>query len=140
MAESRAVWSGGLAFEALQDGHRFVIDGGTEFGGRDLGPRPKNLLLTALAGCTGMDVVSILGKMRITEFALEVVVRGEPGTEHPIVFTSISVEYRFRGRDLPPEKLRRAVDLSRERYCGVSAMLSKAVEISHGIVILGPDD
>jgi putative redox protein len=139
MEESRAVWNGGMAFTVRQDGHGFILDGSGEFGGHDLGPRPKNLLLTALAGCTGMDVVSILGKMKITGFGLEVVVHGQLGEEHPVIFTSITIEYRFRGTDLPREKLERAVTLSQEKYCGVSAMLSRSSEISWAITMLGED-
>jgi putative redox protein len=136
MEESRAVWNGGLTFTVQQDGHGFILDGSREFGGLDLGPRPRNLLLTALAGCTGMDVVSILGKMKITGFGLEVVVHGEPRAEYPVIFTTITIEYRFRGSDLPREKLERAVTLSQEKYCGVSAMLSKSSEISWSITLL----
>lgn len=136
MAESRAVWNGDMDFTVDQDGHRFTIDGSEEFGGHDRGPRPKNLLLTALAGCTGMDVVSILGKMRLTGFGLEVRVRGELGEDHPVVFTAIAVEYRFTGRDLPLEKLERAVTLSQEKYCGVAAMLRGSARITHEITIL----
>jgi putative redox protein len=135
MAQSRAVWNGGLAFEVQQDGHDFIIDGSEEFGGHDLGPRPKNLLLTALAGCTGMDVVAILAKMKITDFGLEVNVRGELGNEHPMIFTTITIEYRFTGLNLSREKIERAVSLSREKYCGVSAMLSKSSDVSYTIIL-----
>jgi putative redox protein len=139
MAQSRAVWNGGLSFAVQQDGHEFIIDGSEEFGGHDLGPRPKNLLLTALAGCTGMDVVAILAKMNITGFGLEVVVHGQLGDEHPVIFTSITIEYRFTGPDLPRKKLERAVSLSQDKYCGVSAMLSKSSDVSWTITLLEED-
>ncbi len=132
---SRAEWLGGLTFAVEQDGHRFVIDGPEEFGGRDLGPRPKNLLLTALIGCTGMDVVSILDKMRVSGFELRLTADGELTPEHPVHFSSINVEFRFRGNDLPREKLEKAVNLSRERYCGVSRMLGEAAELSYRVVV-----
>jgi putative redox protein len=137
MPTVQATWENGLEFSVLQDGHRFTIDGSSEFGGRDLGPRPKNLLLSALAGCTGMDVVSILKKMKITDYTLTVEASGEYTQDHPKVFSSLSIRYLFRGDDLPRPKIERAVELSQEKYCGVSAMLRKTAEIGFEIVIEG---
>lgn len=135
MARSIAVWQGGLEFFIEQDNHTFTIDGSSEFGGRDKGPRPKNLLLTALIGCTGMDVVSILRKMKVEDFALTVSANGEYTEEHPRIFKFINIEYRFKGDNLPEKQIERAVSLSQDRYCGVSAILGKTVDLKHEIVI-----
>lgn len=131
-AEARFV--DGLCFQVEQDGHRFILDGTGEYGGRDLGPRPKNLLLSALIGCTGMDVVSVLRKMKVTGYSLRITAEAESSREHPVYFTSIRLRYQFGGDDLPDKKIRKAVDLSQERYCGVTYMLSKSSEIDYEIV------
>ena len=135
MSVSTAGWLGGLAFSVEQDGHQFIIDGSEKFGGEDRGPRPKNLLLTALIGCTGMDVVSILKKMKVENFTLTVSASGEYTEDHPRVFKFINIEYLFRGNKLPEKKIERAVLLSQDRYCGVSAMLRSSVQMNHNIVI-----
>ena len=106
-------------------------------GGRDLGPRPKALLLSGLGSCTAIDVVSILQKMRVPLEGLEVQVSAEVRDEHPRIYTGIHVKYLFRGKDLPLDKLERAVKLSEETYCGVSAMLRPAVPITSEIVVEG---
>jgi putative redox protein len=137
MPEVTAVWQDGLEFSVQQDGHEFTIDGSPEFGGHDRGPRPKNLLLSALAGCTGMDVVSILSKMRIEDYSLKILASGEYTDEHPKVFRTLHIEFVFAGADLPREKLERAVELSQEKYCGVSAMLRHTAEIDCTITVNG---
>lgn len=136
MPSIKADWKRGLEFSVLQDGHRLTIDGSPEFGGADLGPRPKNLLLTALACCTGMDVVSILRKMKVEDYRLTVEARGEYTEEHPKVFSELEVEFIFSGHDLPRDKIERAVSLSSERYCGVSAMLRHTVDIGCTITLV----
>ena len=128
-------WDSGLAFRVEQDGHHYLIDAGPDAGGRDLGPRPKALLLSGLGGCTAMDVVSILEKMRVKLDGLEVQVSAEAREEHPRIFTGIHVRYIFKGKDLPMDKLERAVKLSEDTYCGVSAMLRPAVPITSQIVV-----
>ncbi len=135
MTDSTAVWLGGLAFSVEQDNHKFIIDGSEEFGGKDRGPRPKNLLLTALIGCTGMDVVSILKKMKIENYSLTVSASGEYTEDHPRVFKFINIEYLFRGNELPEKKIERAVSLSQDRYCGVTAMFRDSFRLNHKIVI-----
>lgn len=126
-------YAGGLSFRISQDGHSFLLDGPREHGGSDAGPRPKNLLLSALVGCTGMDVVSILRKMKVTEFGLEIEATAQSSDDYPVHFTSIELVYRFRGRGLPRKKVERAVELSQNRYCGVSHMLSRAAELRYSI-------
>lgn len=129
-------WDSGLAFQVEQDGHRFMLDAGPESGGRDLGPRPKALLLSGLGACTAIDVVSILEKMRVKIDGLEVQVSAEVRDEHPRIYTGIHVRYIFKGHDLPMDKLERAVQLSEDTYCGVAAMLRPTVPITSEIVIV----
>jgi len=126
-----------MAFQAHLDGHRFMVDADSQFGGRDLGPKPKGLLLTALAGCTGMDVISILQKMRVAPTHFEVVVDGDLADEHPKKFTTIRTEYLFEGEGLPVDKLKKAVNLSEERYCGISATLRGNVKMETVIKVNG---
>lgn len=124
-----------MAFETELYGHKLTIDADTSNGGQDLGPRPKSLLLVSLAGCTGMDIVSILDKMRVELVDLHVKVEGELTEEHPKHFTSLHIIYEFWGKDLPMEKLEKAVSLSDERYCGVSATLKQGIPVTHEIVV-----
>jgi len=127
MKEGKVVWRSEMSFEGQLDGFTLTIDAAAEHGGRNRGPRPKGLLLLSLAGCTGMDVVAILSKMRVSIDGFEVVARGELASEHPKKFTEIVTSYHFWGEDLPEKKLRRAVQLSEESYCGVRATLAPAV-------------
>lgn len=128
-------WKGDMKFEAEVNGHRLTIDALTESGGHDEGPRPKNLMLLALAGCTGMDVVSILKKMRVELTSFDVDVIADMTEEHPKHYTHMHIRYIFSGHDLPMDKLQKAIDLSQERYCGVSFMYRKAMKITHEIII-----
>jgi putative redox protein len=137
MPMSTAVWQDGLEFSVSQDDHEFTLDGSAEFGGKDRGPRPKTLLLSALIGCTGMDVVSILEKMKVIDYGFTVRASGEYTEEHPKIFRHINVEYIFTGNDLPRNKIERAVSLSQDKYCGVSEMLRGKVELSYDIIIEG---
>jgi putative redox protein len=130
-----STWLGGMAFGTDLDGHQIIIDAAPEFGGADRGPRPKPLMLVALAGCTGIDVVSILQKMRIAVEGFKIIVKGYLTDEHPKEFVKIHLIYEFKGKGLPQEKLRRAVELSQERYCGVSATYKKALELTWEIKI-----
>lgn len=127
-------WQAGMAFTVELDDHTFTVDAKPEAGGAGLGPRPKGLLLSALGGCTGMDVVSILAKMRVPLEGFRVEVEAPLTEDHPRVYSSIHIRYVFKGRDLPMDKLERAVQLSQERYCGVSAMLAKAAPVTQEIV------
>ncbi len=129
-------WLEKMAFEAEINGHKLILDAAEEVGGENRGPRPKPLLLTALAGCTGMDVVSILKKMRVELDNFDVIVEGDLTEEHPKQFYKMNVIYEFTGKDLSLEKLKKAVSLSEERYCGVSAMFKKAIEITTEIRII----
>ena len=119
--------------------HWIPMDGPEEFGGSDAGIRPKELLLLALAGCTGSDVASILAKRRIQldEFNLEIT--AEETEEHPKVFTSMHVEYVFVGKAIPEKDVERAIEMSLTKYCGVTAMFSKAMEVTHSYRIVVPE-
>ncbi len=127
----------GMAFSTDMQGHEIMIDAEEQFGGNGKGPRPKALLLKSLAGCTGMDVVSLLRKMRVefSDFAIEV--SGELTDEHPKYYHTITLEYRVKLADEKDQaKFEKAVNLSQDRYCGVSAMLSKAAELKYHITYL----
>ncbi len=129
-------WLDNMAFESDINGHKIIIDAEESVGGADRGPRPKNLMLAALGGCTGMDVVSILKKMRVDIKKCEVIVEGELTEDHPKYFDKIHTVYKFTGTDLQLDKLQKAVTLSEERYCGVSAIYKKAVIMTSEIKII----
>ena len=129
-------WLNNMAFEAEVNGHKLYLDASSENGGKNLGPRPKPLMLLALGGCTGMDVVSILGKMRVEFESLQIIVDGDLTEEHPKKFTKMKIIYRFKGKNLPVDKLEKAVELSKERYCGVSASLKDVIDIEHEIDVI----
>ena len=135
--QSSVTWIDGMALEASLDGHTFNLDADAEFGGRDRGPRPKGLLVTSLIGCTALDVIAILGKMRVPMKGLQVSATADLAAEHPKTVQRIEVRYQFTGDDLPPAKLRRAVQLSEERYCGVRATLAPVVTMTSSIWVNG---
>lgn len=112
-------------------GHIVWMDAAADVGGENGGFRPTEMILMALGGCTGMDVISMLRKMRqdVTAYRLEV--RGEKRDEHPRIFTDITVEHVVTGRDLNPVMVEKAVTLSAEKYCSVSAMLGQAGHVTH---------
>ncbi|MBN2812804.1 MAG: OsmC family protein [Bacteroidales bacterium] len=126
-------WTGGMAFEAELNEHKVLLDAGPEVGGNNAGPRPKPMLMVSLAGCTGMDVISILKKMKVEVSDFNVKVDATLTDEHPKYFTSIHMIYEFWGKELPEDKIRRAIELSQEKYCGVSATLKKTVQLSYEI-------
>lgn len=128
-------WLSDMAFETEVNGHKIYLDASENVGGKNLGPRPKPFMMVALAGCTGMDVVSILKKMRVSYDALSIKVEGELTEEHPKKFAGMKVIYNFKGKDLSREKIEKAVNLSKERYCGVSANYKESFPVSHEINI-----
>jgi putative redox protein len=130
------LWQGSMKFNAVVSGHNIVLDALPVGGGNDEGARPKELMLASLAGCTGMDVISILKKMRIEPEYFNVRVEAEMTEEHPKHYTAMHIIYEFKGEGLEIEKLQKAVDLSQERYCGVSTAYRKAMEITHEVIIL----
>jgi putative redox protein len=129
-------WLSNMAFEADINGHKIVIDAEPTVGGENRGPRPKPFMLASLGGCTAMDVISILTKMRVEVAGLNVIVEGDLTEEYPKHFHKMHVIYEFTGKDLPMDKLKRAVELSEERYCGVSAVYRKAMELTSEIKVI----
>jgi putative redox protein len=128
-------WKGQMKFEAELNGHKLIVDADPESGGEDAGPRPKKLILMALAGCTGMDVVSLLKKMHIEVEDFNMSIDADLTDEHPKHYQSMHVKYRFKGKDLPLEKLQKIVDMSQERYCGVAATLKLGLPVSWEVVL-----
>ncbi len=130
-----ATWKDKMAFEVEVAGHKIMIDADEKVGGENRGPQPKPFMLVALGGCTAMDVISILKKMRVELDDFKVRVEGDLTEEHPKHFYKMKVIYEFTGKDLPMDKLKKAVSLSEERYCGVSASYRKAMELSSEIIV-----
>lgn len=135
--KARAKWVEGMAFMGeAGSGHAVVMDGAPEYGGRNIGIRPMEMLLIGLAGCTGFDVVQILKKGRENVTGCEVEVEAERATEDPKVFTRIHISYRISGRGLSPAKAERAVALSKEKYCSASIMLGATAEMSASLEVI----
>jgi putative redox protein len=134
MAEHKAVVKQiqGITFVGKTDSNHWITtDGPENFGGSNAGIRPKELLLISLAGCTGADVVAILKKKRAYYDNLEIRIDAESSDTHPKVYTKIHLEYIFTGADLNEKDVERAIELSQNTYCAVTAMLKNSVEISH---------
>lgn len=129
-------WKKNMAFEADIDGHKLMMDAKESVGGQNLGPTPKPLLLASLGGCTGMDVISLARKMRQEVESFEIDLESEILDDFPQNYLSIKLIYKFKGKDLDPKKIQKAVDLSQNRYCGVSATLRETVKLSYEIQIL----
>jgi len=133
----RVKWLDHMSFVGESDsGHSVVMDGAPDAGGRDLGVRPMEMLLLGLGGCTAFDVVSILHKSRQQIVDCEAEIEAERAAEIPKVFTKIHVHFIVSGRDLDPGKVRKAVDLSADKYCSASKMLEKAADITHDFEIV----
>jgi len=136
----RVKWLDHMSFVGESDsGHSVVMDGAPEAGGRDLGVRPMEMLLLGLGGCTAFDVVSILHKSRQKIVDCEAEIEAERAAEIPKVFTRIHVHFIVSGRELDPEKVRKAVALSADKYCSASKMLEKAAEITHDFEVVNID-
>ena len=127
-------WKNKMQFEGVARGLKTPMDATSEHGGEGLAPTPKELLLESMCGCSGMDVVSILQKMRqnISEFKMDV--EAQKNTEPPIYFTEIKLNYRLKG-NIEKDKAIKAVSVSMNKYCGVSYMISKASEIYYEIFL-----
>lgn len=135
--KARARWVEGMAFMGeAGSGHAVMMDGAPEYGGRNIGIRPMEMLLIGLAGCTGFDVVSILKKGRENVTGCEVEAEAERATEDPKVFTKIHLAYRVTGRGLSRAKAERAVTLSKEKYCSASIMLGATAEMSYTLEVI----
>ncbi len=128
-------WKGNMQFDALVSGHHVIMDALPDAGGEDQGVRPKQLMLAALAGCTGMDVISILRKMKVEPESFNIKVEADVTDEHPKHYNKMHIIYELKGKDLPLDKIQKAVELSQDKYCGVSAAYKKAMPLSWEIKI-----
>lgn len=127
-----SVWQGDMAFATRTgSGHEILLDAAPQVGGKDQGPRPAEMVLVGLTGCTAMDVISILRKMRVQVDRFEVAAEGESAEEHPKVYTHIEVVYRLWGPDVDVEKYKKAVDLSWSKYCSVSNLLKFGAHLTY---------
>jgi len=135
--EAYVRWAGKMTFVGRAGSNHLVpMDSGPEFGGESSATKPMELLLVSLGGCTGMDVVSILNKMRQDVTAVELNITAERSEEHPKPYTRIDIEYVVAGRELDAEKVKHAVELSQEKYCSVTAMLGKACPINYTVRVV----
>ncbi len=129
-------WKDGMSFEADIAGFKIAIDADAEFGGKDQGPKPKPLMMVALAGCTGMDLVSLMNKMRVKYDSLNILIEGDLTEEHPKHFTRMKIIYEIGGKDIDLKKVEKAVQMSQDKYCGVSYSYKQAMDIDYEIRIL----
>lgn len=131
--EANIKWAENMTFSGLtMSGKEIRMDASEEVGGNNSGARPMELLLYGLAGCTGIDIISILNKMRLTPASFEMNVKGERAEEHPKRFTGIHIHYAFEG-DLPKDKVEHAIHLSKDKYCSVSHSLNAEITASYSI-------
>jgi len=128
-------WVEGMAFESQIGKHKIIMDVDEKAGGSDSGPRPKPLMLSALAGCSGMDVVSIIKKMRVEISSFRMEVEGELTEEHPKYYKTIHIIYIFKAPEEALDQLKKAVELSLDKYCGVSAQLKLGVPVTHSVIL-----
>ena len=132
MVKTSVEWKGGMAFEGFAStGQTVVMDAAEEFGGKNGGMRPTELLLVALGGCTGMDVVAILGKKHQKPDSLRMEIEGDRRTDHPRSFNNIRIKFIFKGAALTEDAVRRAVELSQEKFCSFSATIKGAAKIEY---------
>lgn len=123
-------WLGGMAFESDNpSGHTLKIDVDAENGGENSGHRPKALMLTSLAGCSGLDVASLMKKMKLEVRAFEIQTEANLTDEHPKFYDAVTISYHFFGQNLVEDKLQKTVDLSVERYCGVMEMFRQFAKL-----------
>ncbi len=135
--EVETQWMGKMQFNALVNGHTIIMDAPERVGGEDNGPIPKPFVLTALSGCTGMDIVAILRKAEKTVDDFDMKVIGEISKQAPIEYTAIHVIYTFKGAGDHLEPALQAVTDSQEKYCGVSGLLKKAIPVTWEVVYNG---
>lgn len=131
--EIKTSWKGKMLFKAETIGGSLLIDTAEDSGGQGLGVRPKALMLTALAGCTGMDIVSLFKKMRVEVDDIDIDVEADLTEENPKYYDKVNVIYKFYGGNMDKEKIEKAVNLSQEKYCGVSEMFRQFSELTHEI-------
>lgn len=127
----------GITFVGKTDSNHWItMDGPENFYGSNAGIRPKELLLLSLAGCTGSDVIAILQKKKVDLKGFEINITAEQQEEHPQVYTKIHLEFVFYGKKISENDVARAIELSQTKYCSVTVMLQKSVEITHSYKII----
>ncbi|MDD4880197.1 MAG: OsmC family protein [Gallionellaceae bacterium] len=135
--KARVKWIEGMAFMAEADsGHAIVMDGAPDIGGRNLGPRPMEMVLMGAGGCTSIDVVMILQKSRQDVTDCQVELTAERADDHPKVFTKIHFHFVVTGRNLKPETVERAIKLSADKYCSATIILAKTAAVTHDFEIV----
>lgn len=138
MADHKVItrFEGGMRFSSQLDEHTIIIDTPENDGGTNMGPRPKKLMLSSLAGCTGIDVVGILNKMRVefSDFSMDI--EADLSDESPKTYTDVKITYIIKVKEDDQEKVKKAVMLSKEKYCGVSAMFSQFADMDYEILFL----
>lgn len=126
-------WNGKMSFSSTTpSGHEVKMDASEEVGGENSGARPTELVLNAVAGCTGIDIISILQKMRLEPTSFHMDIEAHRADDHPKRFTDIHIHYTFEG-DLPEEKVVRAIKLSKDKYCSVSHSLNAIITASYSL-------
>lgn len=128
------VFREGMAFTAEISGHELKMDTSTEDGGTDSGPSPKRLMLASLGGCTGIDIVSILDKMKVSFSDFSIGVHAALSTEHPKIYNVVKITYKIKVAEEDKPKMIKAVNLSQEKYCGVYAMFSAFAKMDTEII------
>ena len=128
-------FNGGISFTADINGHKIIMDTADE-GGHNLGPSPKKLMLASLSGCTGIDVVSILNKMKVpfSEFSIDT--DASLTDNHPKIYKKVTITYKIRIDEKDRHKMQKAVRLSKEKYCGVNAMFTAFAKVESEIIYL----
>lgn len=130
-------YQGGLEFVAeTPSGHQITMDGAPDFGGGNKGPRPMELVLVALGGCSGMDIASILNKKRMDLKGIEINVKGEKAPEYPKKYTDVEIEFIVKGKNLTDEAVGRAVELSMQKYCSVKATIEGTAKVKYSYKIV----
>jgi putative redox protein len=138
--EATVRWAGRMTFIGKAGTNHLVpMDTTPDFGGDSSATKPLELLLLALGGCTGMDIASLFKKMRVDFSGIEMNLTAERAEEHPNVYTKIDLEYVIYGRGIDEEKVKRAVELSQEKYCSVSAMLRKSCPVNYTWRVVAPE-
>ncbi len=132
----KATWKGSMQFESTNEGGNLMIDADKEVGGEGNGYRPKALMLSSLAGCSGLDVVSLLKKMRAEVKELTIDIEAELTDEHPKYYHKVKMIYNFYGEEFKKDKIEKAVRLSEERYCGVMKMFRQFAEVKIEILYI----
>lgn len=129
----KTYWKGDMTFDSTNPGGNLVMDAAKDIGGNDNGLRPKAMMLSSLAGCSGIDIAMLLKKMRVEIDTFDIIIEGELTGEHPKYYHKVVCDYNFYGTDLNEEKLKKIVDLSVDKYCGVMEMFRKFAEVTINI-------